>query len=235
MTVVEFLDSYVTDLKERDVIVVTSKVVALCQGRVVPINSIDKEELIRREADYYSVPGVASQSSRYHYTIVNNTFNFAAGIDESNGNGDYVLWPNDPQREANQIRQHLRARFHLQHVGVIITDSTISLSRWGTIGIAIAHSGFLANKNYIGTPDIFGRILHLSQANVAGGIAAAAVLCMGEGAERTPLAIVNDVPFVKFRVHNPTDDELHYYISPLNDEPFKPFFRSVPWERGHTN
>lgn len=182
-TITSVLDEALSDLPEKSVLVVTSKIVSLCEGRTIPADTVDKEQLIYREADLYCVPPVTARPSRYHYTIVNNTLIPAAGIDESNGNGNYILWPRDPMASANLIRDYARKRFHREKIGVVITDSTIFPSRWGTLGIAIAHSGFRPIKNYIGTPDIFGRPLIMSKSNIAGGLAAAAVLCMGEAAE----------------------------------------------------
>lgn len=234
MSLNDLIDQSIHKLAERSVVVVTSKVVSLCEGRTLPVGTIDKDELIYREADWYHKPDDRGPATRYHYTIVNNTLIPAAGIDESNGNGNFILWPRDPLASANAIRKHLQEQFGLASVGVIITDSTILPSRWGTMGIAIAHSGFQPVKDYIGQPDLFGRTLKMSKANIAGGLAAAAVLCMGEATEQTPIAIMGDVPFVEFQAHDPTAEECReYYVSPLDDEPFMPFFRSVQWVKGN--
>jgi F420-0:gamma-glutamyl ligase len=232
MSIFELLDSALSTVDEQEIIVVTSKVVSLCENRTIPVGSIDKEQLIYREADLYCVPN--DNAHQYHYTILNNTLIPASGIDESNGNGNYVLWPSDPQASANQIRLYILKRFQIKQVGVIITDSTIFPSRWGTLGMAIAHSGFSPVKDYIGTSDIFGRTLAMSKANIAGGLAAAAVLCMGEGAEQTPIALIEDVAFVEFQTEDPSSEErAGYYVSPLNDAPFAPFFNSLPWHLGY--
>lgn len=231
ISIFQLLDSTLTELHEQDIVVITSKIVSLCEGCVVPIGSVDKEQLIYQEADLYHIPGTDKHST-YQYTIVKNTFIPMAGIDESNGDGYYVLWPKDPIDSANQVRAYLRKRFKLGQVGVVITDSTIFPSRWGTMGIAIGHSGFAPINNYIGARDLFGRTLKVSKANVAGGLAAAAVLCMGEGAERTPIAVISDASAVEFHDTDPSPDECaEYYISPLDDQPFAPFFGSVRWDK----
>ena len=56
MSLVEFLDKYVTELEEESVVAITSKVVALCEGRVVPQDAIDKVELAKEEADFWLEP-----------------------------------------------------------------------------------------------------------------------------------------------------------------------------------
>lgn len=226
------LEEAITELQERSVVVVTSKIVSLCENRVVPFGAVDRDELIRSEADLYHKPANGTGQG-YDFTVTHNTLIPASGIDSSNGNDNYVLWPKDPQASANAIQHYLAERFGVQEVGVIITDSTIGLSRWGTLGIAIAHSGFAPIKDYVGQQDIFGRELTLSKANIAGGLASAAVAVMGEGSEQTPLAVIKDVSFVDFTNSDPTPQELAgYYVSPLEDEPFMPFFGAVQWNTG---
>ena len=41
----EILDKYLKRLKERSVLVITSKIAAICEGRVVEIGKADKKEL----------------------------------------------------------------------------------------------------------------------------------------------------------------------------------------------
>jgi F420-0:gamma-glutamyl ligase len=176
------------------VVVVTSKIVSLCENRVVPLADTSKKQLVEQEASQY----LASELSQYGhlFTITNDTLIPSAGIDESNGDSHYVLWPKDPQASANAIRAHLASKHQLDNIGVIITDSTSQPLRRGISGIVLAHSGFLALKDYRGQPDLFGRPLGVSVANVASGLAAAAVLAMGEGAEQTPLALAARKPLV---------------------------------------
>jgi F420-0:gamma-glutamyl ligase len=235
MTLNKLLDRYLPSFTDGSVLVVTSKVVSLCEGAVLPASGdkAARNELIRQQADLYHEPAMTTEGFMYHFTIKHNTLIPASGIDESNGDGHYILWPKDPVGSANRIRGYLRKRFGVRQAGVTITDSTIGLSRWGTLGIAIGHSGFTPVKNYIGTPDLFGRVLKVCKANIAGGLASAAVLAMGEGAEQTPIAVVSDVPFVEFQDHDPTPEDIaSYYVSPLNDDPFLPFFNTADWQKG---
>lgn len=233
ISLLQFLDTALPTLHERTIVAVTSKVISLCDRRVVLVEGSDREELIRQESDLYYFPEPSNTTYRYHFTISHNTLAPAAGIDTSNGGGYYVLWPEDPHKSANLICAYLRQRFGLREVGVLVTDSTVFPSRWGTMGIALGYSGFFPTKNYIGTKDLFGKDLLLSKSNVAGGLASAAVVAMGEGAEQTPIAIIEDVPFVAFNERAPSDEELAgYYVSPLEDPPFAPFFRSARWENG---
>jgi len=221
------LDRFLPRLKERSILAVTSKIVAICEGRTLAMKNVDKDKLIKQEADYY----IPRQKSKHSIvlTITHNTLIASAGIDESNGNGSYVLWPVNPQKTANQIRQYLVKRFSVKEVGVIITDSKTTPLRRGTTGFTLAHSGFSALTNYIDQPDIFGRALKMTQANIADGLGAAAVLMMGEGSEQTPLAVIEDIPFVKFQQRNPTKKELNELRIPLQEDLYALLLTSAQW------
>ncbi|MEK7562037.1 MAG: coenzyme F420-0:L-glutamate ligase [Patescibacteria group bacterium] len=227
----EFLDDSLKELKEGSIVVITSKVISLCEGRVVPVGDISREDLVPQESEWY----LPWQDTRYGFSfaIKNNTLIPMAGIDESNANGHYVLWPSNAQKTANEIRKYLVNRFSKQKVGVLITDSTCMPMRWGTVGIAIGYSGFKPTNDYIGKPDLFGRKFEVSKSGVASGLAAAAVAVMGEGAEQTPIAVIEDVPFVKFQSRNPSPDELALFaISSKDDDLFAPFLNAVKWQKG---
>ncbi len=224
------LERVITELAEGSVIAITSKIVSLCEGSVIRLDRIDKEELVVRESDLY-LPASLSKYG-HHFTITNNTLIPMAGVDESNGGGQYVLWPKNAQATANQVRAWAKEKFRLSHVGVVITDSTCHPLRRGTNGIMLAYSGFRALNDYVGRPDLFGRPFTVSQADVAGGLAAAAVLQMGEGAEQTPIAVLTELPFVHFRDRDPTAEELAAVIIPLAEDLFAPFLTSVQWRKG---
>jgi putative folate metabolism gamma-glutamate ligase len=224
------LDAYVSACAERVVLAITSKIVAICQGRVVKIGEQEKHTLIAQEAEYF-LPG---RLSKYQMTltIAHGLLIPAAGIDESNGDGYYVLWPRDPQQTANAVRAYLQRRFTRTHVGVIITDSKTSPLRAGVTGVALAHSGFQALNDYVGTLDCFGHALRMTKVNVVDALATAAVLVMGEGSEQTPLAMVSDVPFVTFQNRDPSAEELQQLRIALEDDLYGPLLTSVPWHQG---
>lgn len=224
------LDTCVPELSEGSVVAITSKIVSLCENNVVPIGSVDKDELIARESDLYLPASLSKYGHRF--TITNNTLIAVAGIDESNGNGVYILWPNDAQATANRVRAYLRQRFGLERVGVIITDSTSHPLRRGAAGIALAYSGFAALHDYVGQPDLFGKPFEVSQADIAGGLAAAAVVQMGEGSEQTPIAVLSDLAFVSFHDRDPTNEELADTNISLADDLFAPFIAGVDWQKG---
>lgn len=226
----QLIDESIVDLQENCVVVITSKVVSLCEGRTLPINNCDKDNLIKSQSDYYLPKEISSYG--FTFTITNDLLIPTAGIDESNGDGNYILWPINVQKTANEIREYLVNKFNLRNVGVLITDSTCSPLRRGTTGIALAHSGFVALNNYVGKIDIFGRPFQVSHASVSGGLAAGAVVVMGEGSEQTPLAVISDISFVDFQYRNPNKQELTELRISKDDDLFAPFLESVKWKRG---
>lgn len=223
------LDKYVSSFAEKSVLAVTSKIVAICEGSIVPITDVQKEELVRKEADYFLPP---SGWYNISFAIKNNILAASAGIDESNGNEYYILWPKDPQKTANDIREYLVRRFGVKYAGVVITDSKTYPLRWGTSGFALSHSGFLALHDYVGSPDIFGRKLQYTKANIMDALACSAVVVMGEGDEQQPLAVVQDIPFVQFQDRNPRQDELDALQIDRKDDLYAPFLTSVQWKKG---
>lgn len=225
------LDRYLPKrFSEKSIVAVTSKILSIIEGRIVKIGQVSKEKLVAKEAELYLPP----QENKYHFslTIKNNLLIASAGIDESNGNGYYVLWPKDSQKIANDIRLYLVKKLNLKNVGVIITDSKTTPLRWGVTGTAISYSGFLPLNNKIGTPDIFGRKLQATKVNVMDGLAASAVVVMGESNEQTPIAIIEDLPFVQFVDRNPTDNELKELKIAMEDDLYTPLLKSVEWKKG---
>jgi dihydrofolate synthase / folylpolyglutamate synthase len=229
-TLLELVDESLQQIGERTIVVIASKVVSLCEGGVVPVGSIDKHALIAKYATYYLPPS----TSRYDvsFTITEGQLMPSAGIDESNADGEYILWPRDAQRSANEVRAHLMKKYDLRELGVIITDSTTRPFQWGTTGIGVAYSGFAPLKSYIGTPDLFGRDFVFHKNNIMNGLAAAAVVLMGEGAEQTPLATIEDIPFVQFQPNDPNAKELADLVIAPEDDLYAPFFKGVEWIAG---
>jgi putative folate metabolism gamma-glutamate ligase len=220
-------------LKEKDIVVITSKVVSIWQGRCVPAkNYPNKDKLVMREADFY-LPRECTPGAWCMHTMKNNVFIPSAGIDESNASGHYILWPRGVKNVARQLWGWLRERYCVKEIGVIITDShTIPLRR-GVLGISLAHCGFVPLRDYRGKPDIFGRELKMTQTNVADGLAAAAVVLMGEGSECTPLAIVRDAPFIQFceRPLKPQKPFSSFEIK-TEEDLYYPLLSAVPWRKG---
>jgi F420-0:gamma-glutamyl ligase len=177
-------------LRERDVLFVTSKVLAIHQGRCVKIApSVSKESLIKREAERYALSGLRTWKDLY-VTIKGHTLIANAGIDESNGNGYYVLWPRRPSLFAKEIRTFLKRKF--------VTDSHILPMRRGVVGISIGFHGMNPLYDYSEVPDIFGRPLKHTTKNVVDALSAMAVFLMGEASEQTPMLVLRGAKFISF-------------------------------------
>ena len=225
----EFLVQYVKNLPEQSILVITSKVISLLEGNIVPVKNASKTDLIKEEADFY-----LKKPTQYGFilTIKNNILVPTSGIDESNSNKMYTLWPKNPQKSANTIREFLVSKFKRKYIGVIITDSKTTPLRWGTSGICIAHSGFKALNNYIGKKDIFGRKLKFTKANIYDSLASASVVVMGEGNEQKPLACITNVPFVQFQKRNPTKNELASLKITISADLYSELLTRVTWVKG---
>lgn len=197
------MDAAMPKLKEGDIVLVTSKVVSIHQGRCVPIESVpDKNRLIIKEAEAFIPVEKTSNPWGVILTIKQHTLIPTSGIDESNANGHYILWPRNINQTAREIAQYLKKKNGIKKLGVIITDSHTVPMRWGTIGVSIGFWGFNPLKDYRGTKDIFGRKLKFTQANIPDALSALAVMLMGEGNERVPIVIAHNVPGVKFSPRN---------------------------------
>lgn len=223
------LDRYLPKLKDNQIVAITSKIVSICEGRIINKDKANKDDLIKQEADLY-LPRNFSKYS-YSLTVRKQILSPAAGIDDSNGNGYFILLPIDPQKTANKIRKYLCKKHKLKHLGILITDSKTSPLRRGSTGIGISHSGFYALKSYVGKKDVFGIRMNLSTVNMMDSLAAVAVLQMGEGHEQTPIAIIEDIPFVDFQTGNPTKKELDKLKIEIEDDLYAPLLTRVPWKK----
>lgn len=188
---VPFILKYVKKIPENSVLVVTSKIVALSLGRVWNLkNEKEKVGLIKSESDF------ALKTKMVWMTIKDGMVMANAGIDESNAKGKLILLPKDSFKSAEILRKKIIQKFKLKNFGVLITDSRLMPLRAGVVGVALGYAGFGGIKDYIGKKDIFGKVFKISKTDVADSLATSAVLCMGEGNERRPLALITNPPVV---------------------------------------
>src|SRR3989344_5422156 len=128
-------------LSERSVVVVTSKVLAIHQGRCIRQesgirNNELRDALTRDEADWFVkreiVPG-----EHLLFSIKNNTLIASAGIDKSNANGYFVLWSEHMDEMARELQGWLKTEYGAKEVGVLITDSHVVPLRRGVVGTCL--------------------------------------------------------------------------------------------------
>ena len=146
----------------------------------------------------------------------------SAGIDESNANGKLILLPKDSFETAKILRNKLRKKYGVKDLGVLITDSRTMPLRAGITGVALGYAGFCGIKDYKNTPDIFGRKFKFSRVDIADSVATAAVLVMGEGREKQPLAIASNT-LIKF-CDKVKRKELHIDIA---EDMYGPLFSKI--------
>lgn len=233
-TIESVLDSAITALSEESVVVISAKIVAIAEGRVVKNDgTVDKKDLVAQEADYFILNKDFYAKNQTVLTINENIFVPSAGIDESNGNGYFILWPENPMQSAEKIWQYLRKKHKVQRLGIILSDSYFTPLRRGSVGVGIAWCGMHPTTSYIGKPDIFGEPLKYTTASRIDGLSAAAEVAMGEGDEQTPLAVITDVPFVDFVDTPPTQEEIDFMKIAKEDDSYGLLLNAVEWEKGH--
>ena len=190
-SLVKFIREHVKSLPEKSVLVVTSKIVALAEGRTAEDRGASsKVKLIKQESE-------AMIRTKYiHLSLKDGMLMAAAGIDASNADGKFILLPKDSFKVARELRTELRKAFKVKNFGILITDSRTFPLRAGVVGLTVGFAGFLGIRDYRGRKDIFGRKLVFSRTNVADCLASAAVVEMGEAAERQPLALIQGASVV---------------------------------------
>ena len=172
----------VTEVEDGDIVVVTSKVVAKSEGRVVPG---DRADWIERE----SVRVVARRGETAIVRTRHGLTMAAAGIDASNIEpGLLVLLPEDPDASARGIRAAIAA-LSGRNVGVLISDTSGRAWRVGQTDIAIGAAGMRVVADHRGTTDSYGNPLLVTLPAVADELAGAAELVAGKTGGR-PFAVI---------------------------------------------
>lgn len=176
-----------TGLADGDVIVVTSKVVAKAEGRVIPADS--REDAITAVA----VRTVATKRTARGLTRIVETAHglvmAAGGVDASNIDaGHVVLLPTDPDASARSLRAAIGAQAGAR-IAVLVTDTMGRAWRQGLTDAAIGVAGLTPLDDHTGRLDGWGRPLEMTVVAIADEIAAAADLVKGKAAG-IPVAIV---------------------------------------------
>lgn len=213
-----FLFEHINMLKNGDVLVVTSKIVSLAESRT--LRGADSDTRMR---EVRKLTKHILTDKRPSLTYTQGIYTADAGIDESNGNGDLILPPQDPWKSARAIHKALKKKFKVQECGVLIVDSMPLPGRKGVVSATIGMAGFLPVRSYIGKKDIFKRRFSYSSANCADALAAAAGVVMGEGDEQYPLVKISDAP-VAFTKKVMTEGEITVRLA---DDIYQPLSKAV--------
>jgi coenzyme F420-0:L-glutamate ligase/coenzyme F420-1:gamma-L-glutamate ligase len=200
-------------LRDGDVLVVTSKVVAKAEGRLARLDDHDpaaKLALVEAES-------VRTLRRRGDLRVTETAHGFVcanAGVDLSNVEaGTAVLLPLDPDRSAHRLRAAIRRRVGVD-VGVVVSDTFGRAWRRGVTDVAIGCAGVAGVVDLRGTPDALGRTLEGTEVCVVDELAAAADVVMGKAAG-IPAAVVRGAPAswlrdgsVRDEVVRPHDEDL---------------------------
>ncbi len=195
-------------LQDGDIVIVSSKYAAVSEGRMMNLSKIQVNLEARLLAEKYGLePGFAQlvldESDSvlggihgYVLSLVSGTLAPNAGVDRSNVPKGYaVQYPKDPFRTAGSLREFLLEKVKLrgeimEKLGVILSDSRVTPTRLGTIGVAVAYSGIKPTIDMRGTPNLLGNKLVVTLRAVADQLVSAAELVMGESDEGRPIVII---------------------------------------------
>ena len=178
----DILDSL--EIKDGDIVFISSKVLGISEGRCFKVAEHDKTDLIKAEVERY-LPYV-NNTGDFHVnlTVNQNILIPSGGIDESNANGYYVLWPKNPDESCRRIREKLMTRTGVKNLGVVATDSHTT--------------GGEPLEDIRGKEDLFGRAMHVTQIDKIDPLTSMAVAIMGESSEAMPIVILRDYKDIKF-------------------------------------
>ena len=201
------------ELKDNDVVIIASTIVAKSENRKFKIENIVPKKLAidianKNQKDPKFVQAVLDRSkecliespmmlveSKSGLVCIN------AGIDDSNVENGFLLdLPEDSDKSAFRIGETLK-KLTGKKVSIIITDTNGRAFKIGQTGVAIGVYGIHPIKDWCGKKDLFGNILEVTKEAVADEIASAANLLMGEGDGGVPIILLRGL-----NMH--TDDEV---------------------------
>ncbi len=198
------LENSSTKLHDGDIICISSKFIALSEGRYVKLSDVDVSSSANEISEKYNIDSrlselIIQESDRIFHGFDGFVLTFKdgilvpnAGIDTSNIMPGYaILYPDDSLRSAITLKNEIKKLFNID-VGVIITDSRLMPTRIGTTGVAIATAGIKPIEDERGKVDLFGNSIRVTQKAIADDLSSAAQLLMGECDESIPIVIIRD-------------------------------------------
>jgi coenzyme F420-0:L-glutamate ligase / coenzyme F420-1:gamma-L-glutamate ligase len=170
------------DLRDGDIVVVTSKVVSKAEGRIVRTDRLTAIEAETTRVVARRGPTTIARTA-HGLTLA------AAGVDASNVEpGTVVLLPVDPDTSARSMRSRVR-ELTGANVAVVVTDTAGRPWREGQTDIAVGCAGLVPLDDHEGRYDTQGNLLSVTAPAVADEVASAADLVMGKVSDR-PFAVV---------------------------------------------
>lgn len=201
--------------QSQDIVVVSSKAIATVEGNSIDLSTIDPSD----EARAWSVKtgrspafceAVLQETRRLNGTVLGfcpgallaqvrpaglasgTILTANAGLDESNvRDGHAVGWPEDPVASAVALRKRLQESTK-GDIAIIVSDSCCVPRRWGVTAYALAVAGLDPLKSEIGSTDLFGKKLRVTQEAMADQLAVAGNFLMGNAGQSVPAAVMRD-------------------------------------------
>jgi coenzyme F420-0:L-glutamate ligase/coenzyme F420-1:gamma-L-glutamate ligase len=191
-------------LSKGDIVVVAQKVISKAEGRLIDLKLVNPSEkslqiakqndkdprlielILNESVDILRMArGIIIVETKRGLICAN------AGVDQSNvenSNHYATLLPEDADLSARELRHSFKRKTGID-VAVVITDTFGRPFREGQINVAIGIAGIHPIKSYIGTMDMYGKKLKVTEIAVVDEIASAAELQMGKS-ERIPVVII---------------------------------------------
>jgi coenzyme F420-0:L-glutamate ligase / coenzyme F420-1:gamma-L-glutamate ligase len=200
-------------IRNRDLVVIGQKAVSKAEGRIVNIGDVTPSaRAVKIAKRTGKSPGfvetVLRESSRvlradkdaFIVRTKRGATCLNAGVDKSNVKGDstYALLPQDPDASARKLRKRIK-QLTGRDVAVVICDTRSRPFRKGQVEESIGVAGLNPLIDYRGQKDLFGYTLRFKNVAIADELASAAELVMGQGRERTPVAIIRGLRRVRFQ------------------------------------
>ena len=199
-----------TPVLDKDVIVVTQKIVSKAEGRVYKLSSVKPSAFAMRlgkriNKDPALVELILRESRAIvrmtgHHLITQTRHGWIcanSGVDLSNVSGGDAasLLPVNPDISARRIRCRIE-ELSGKKLAVIVSDTFGRPFRIGHTDVAIGCSGIFPISDLRGSVDSFGYIMRVKQTAIIDELSSAAELVVGNSTERVPAAIVRGVSYV---------------------------------------
>jgi coenzyme F420-0:L-glutamate ligase/coenzyme F420-1:gamma-L-glutamate ligase len=200
-------------IRNRDLVVIGQKAVSKAEGRIVDIGNVSPsaraEKIARKTSKSPQFVEIVLRESSKVLRADKDAFILRtkrgstclnAGVDKSNVKGDsmYALLPQNPDASARRLKKRIRQLTGKQ-VGVVICDTRSRPFRKGQVEESIGVAGLSPLVDYRGQKDLFGYTLRFKNVAIADELASAAELVMGQGRERTPVAIIRGLTRIRFQ------------------------------------
>lgn len=205
------------DVRDGDILVVTSKIVSKAEGRIR--EAPDRVKAIEDETDRV----VARRGDTVIAQTRHGFVMAAAGVDASNTDpGTVLLLPEDPDASARRIRSGVASR-----VGVIVSDTFGRPWRHGLTDVAIGVAGVRPLADFRGGTDTHGNPLNATVTALVDEIAAAAELVKGK-LDGVPVAVVRGLAHLVTEEDGPGIRPL---VRPADEDMFRFGSRDVVFAR----